>query len=78
VRRADGAAGHQLAVDGGRRNLAGLAAHSVDARVERGIAGTRGVDRQGAGDHGRFQHAFGHEQAMQRQRGRHLGAVDQR
>jgi hypothetical protein len=78
VRGADRAAGHQLAVDRGGGDLAGLAAHRVHPRVERRVAAARGVERQRAGHHRRLQQALGHEQAVQRQCGRHLGAVDQR
>ena len=77
MRVADDAAPEQLAVVLGGVDLAGLAAQRVDARVERAVAATRGIDRERA-DHERgLQHRLEIEQGMQRQRGRGLRAVDQ-
>ncbi len=78
MRFADRAAGQQFAVDFCRCDLARLTAHFMHPRIERRIAAFGRIDRQRA-DHGRrFQHALGHEQAVQGQRSRDLGAVDQR
>ncbi len=78
MRGANRAGRHQLAVDRGCGDLAGLAPHFVHARVERGIATLCRVQRERTGHHGRLHQALGHEQAVQRQRRRDLGAVDQR
>ena len=78
VRLADGAANRQRAVGRSAGDLAGLAAHGVDARVERAVAATGGVQCDGTGNHGGFKQALGGQQRVDGQTGRHLRAVDQR
>ena len=78
VRGADVAAGDQAPVFAGDGDLPGLAARPMDAVVERRIAALERVDRHGAGDDRRCEHVLGAEQPGERQRGGHLGAVDQR
>ncbi len=78
VRRADRAAGEQRAVDRGRVRLTAMAAHRVDARVERRVAAEARVDRQRARDERGGQRALGGEQSGERERRRHLRAVEER
>ena len=58
--------------------LAGLAAQSLDARIERGVARFCRIDRKGAYDDGRREQRLGAKQAAQGKRGRNLGPVDER
>ena len=62
MRGADRAAGEQRAERRGDVDLARLAAHRVDARIERRVAALGGVDDQRAGDQRRLEHALGLEQ----------------
>jgi hypothetical protein len=59
VRAADGAAFQQRAVGRGAIDLPRLAAHGVDARVERAVAAARGIERERAGDDRGFDQAVG-------------------
>ncbi len=55
-----------------------MAAHRVDARVERGIAAETSVDGQRPRDERGRHRPLGREQGSKRERGRHLRAVEQR
>ena len=68
----------QVAVLARHGDLPGLAAHLVDALIERRIAAFQRIHRHGAGDDGGGEHVFGAEQSRQGQRRGHLRAVDQR
>ena len=56
----------------------GLAARLVDARIEGDVGALERVDRQSARDQPGGKHPLGDEQGFERDRGRDLGAVDQR
>ncbi len=58
-------------------DLAGLATHRMDAWVKRAVAATGGVQRERANQQRSFQHWLKRQQAVQRQGGRCLRAVDQ-
>ena len=74
----DIAAVEQRAQPGRDRDLAGLAAQVVDARVERGAAAFQSVNRKCAGMECSVEHALPEKQGVERDCGRGLGAVDQR
>ena len=78
MRAADRRAVEQRAVVLRDVDLPRLAAQLMDARVERPVAAARRVDRQRADDERGFEHRLEGEERVQRQRGRDLGAVDQR
>jgi hypothetical protein len=59
-------------------DLAGLAAHGVDARIERRIAAGGGIDRERPGDERAAENVLGREQAGGSKRRRNLGAVEER
>ena len=68
----------QRPVDRRRVGLAAMAAHRVDARIERRVAAETGVERQRSGDERGRERALRGEQAGERERRRHLRAVEQR
>ena len=78
VRGAQRAAGEPRAVAGGHRALAALAAHRVDAVVERRVAALGRVDRHRADRHRHVEHAAHALHGVDRQCGRRLRAVQQR
>ena len=78
VRGADAAAGEQRAQARGHLDLARLAAHRLDARIEGRVAPRGGVDRERACDQRRSEDILRREQAREGERGRDLAAVEQR
>ncbi len=78
MRGANRAAGNQLAVFARHGDLSGLAAHLMNAIIERRIAAFQRIDRHGARDHGGAQTHLPRRIARQRERRGHLRAVDQR
>ncbi len=62
----------------GRVDLARLAAHGVDARIERHVAAEAGIGGHRAGDQGGERDILRGEQAGGGEGGRDLGAVEQR
>ena len=77
--RGDDVAAVEQGADAGRDlDLPGLAAQPMDAVVERGAAALQGVDRHCPGNDRGVEHALAEEQGVKRDRGRGLGAVDQR
>ena len=77
VRGVDGAAVQQRAHGSRHGDLSLLAACRVDARIEGLDGALYGFQRQAAGHQACGQHAFGLEQAGQRQRGGDLGSIEQ-
>ncbi|MNF81991.1 hypothetical protein D3C84_642830 [compost metagenome] len=76
VRHADLAAVHQqLAIAGGRVDLAALAAHLMDAGIEGATAAERRLHTHGAYGDGASEQILGVEQPLQRKRRAGLGAV---
>ena len=78
MRRHDAAAFEQFAIRGGDVDLALMAADGVDARIERNVASLGRLQRKRAGDDRRREDVLGAQQSADGERGRHLGAVDQR
>ena len=78
VRSADRAAGEQSQQSFGHPDLGGLAAHRIEARIERHVAAERRIHTHGAGDQGGIEHGLRAEQAEERQRGRDLRTVQER
>ena len=74
---ADLAVPHQLAQRGGDIGLAGVPADLLNAFVERTVAALDRVGGHGAGHKRRGQDVLRAERRGQRQRGGHLGAVEQ-
>ncbi|OMP13658.1 hypothetical protein COLO4_01203, partial [Corchorus olitorius] len=66
-----------VAVHGRGRDLAALATHGVHARVERRIAALGSIHRQRTRHRSGLQQSLGQEQTVERQRGRHLRAIDE-
>ena len=77
MRRHDCASKEQVAEDAGDVDLSGVAAHGVDARVERRISAFRRLDRHRAGDDGGGEDVLSGEQPGESERRRHLRAVDE-
>ena len=77
VRVFDFAVFQQRAVGAGGVDLAGMAAHGVDARIKRGTAALRRFHRHRAGHHGRGEQVFRRKQAFQGKGGGGLRAVQQ-
>jgi hypothetical protein len=78
VRLVDAASLEQPAHVGGRRRLAGERTRGVDAFVERMDGSAQRVERQRDGDVGGARQPLGGIERERRDRGRRLGAVDQR
>ena len=78
VRAADVALAEHVAERRGNGNLRRLAAGVVDARIERHAAAERCVHRHRAGEDRACEQVFRREQGLERERGRDLGAVQQR
>ena len=78
VRRADRASGEQVPVDSRGVDLSTMPAHRMNARVERRVAAQACVDRHRARDERGGHGTLCGEQPGERQRGRHLRAVEQR
>ncbi len=77
VAGAQGAAFHQRQQGARCLDLPQLAAHRMDAWIERRIAAQRRISRHGASDEARAPEIVGREQPRCRQRRRDLGAVEQ-
>ncbi len=81
---AAGVAGDDLAAleqagdRGSDADLPGLAAERADARIERADAAFQCIDRQRSGGDGGGEHPLAGKQGIERERTRHLRAVDQR
>ena len=73
---ADGAALEQAGETRRGLGLARLAAHGVQARIERNVRAQGGIDAHGAGDQGRIEEAHRGMPGSDRQRRRNLGAVE--
>ncbi len=78
VRSADRAAGEQPGQPLGDPDLTLLTAHPVEPGIERHVAAEGGIDAHGARDQGRLEDRLRPEPADQGERGRDLGAVEQR
>ena len=78
MRFADIAAAHEIAKHARDGDLAAVAAHALDATVERGVATLDGVGRHGARYERGREDVLGPEDGGQCQRRRHLRAVQQR
>ena len=70
--------GEQTAIQPRAGDLPRLSAHLVNTRVKRRVAAFGRINRHCADHHARLIQAFSHEQALQRERGRDLRAVNQR
>ena len=78
VRRADRAACQQVAIDPRGVDLSAMAAHRMNARIERRVAAEARIDRHRARDERGGHRPLCREQSGQRQRRRHLRAVEKR
>jgi hypothetical protein len=77
VRDLDLAVGQQAAVTGSHVDLAAVAAHLMDQRLEGTPAAQGRLDREAAGDHGGGKQLFGGKQALQGECGGGLGPIEQ-
>ena len=78
MRGANRAAGDQIPILARHGDLSGLAAHLMNAVIERRIAAFQRIHRHGAGDDRRGKHVLRAEQPRQGQCGGYLRPVDQR
>ena len=78
MRSADGTAGQQFTVLARHGDLTGLATHPVNALIERCVAALQRIDRHGARNQSGGKHVFRTEETGERERRRHLGAIDER